>query len=169
MIGFDRSRASKDFGFMDALPAFVLIGALFFGGDWLGAETQANETRRGAHDRAMAIAIVGTNAAMEIDLSMLEPTDGFVPAPPAIAEGALVADETSDGAQAFDVEMRVTSIDSVEFVRRIEVRVAYATGTGDTRAVSMETTRQDQEAAHARARSEARQPLYFFLQKPLTS
>jgi len=152
MNGFTRPARSTEFGFMEAMPALVLIVTLFFGANWVGEAADESDTIRSSHDRAMAIAMSSSNATQDVSFDALEPTGDFVPLPREIADIALRAASTPVADRAeYELEIRVTEMDTDGLLRRVEVRVGYDGQDGDRTRVQLATVRQDWDATHARS------------------
>ena len=155
MNGFVRASRSTDFGFMEVMPAVVLIVVLFLGGDWADEAATAADESRLLHGQAVAIAMINTQAAEKIDFHQLVPTDGYVPM--ASKTEDMPSTESRTGgpdvydAVQYDVEMRVTNLDTRGLLRRIEIRVGYDQEAGDRIWVGMATVRQGSESSRANA------------------
>jgi len=145
MTGFTRAARSTDFGWMEALPAIVLIAALFFGGDWASEAADESDLGRSQRGQALAIAMVGTNDLMDVEFTRLEPTTGYVPMP----AGLTSTTDASHDEGTYAVEVRITDLDVAGRLRRVEVRVGYEADSGERTWVETATVRQDWAASHA--------------------
>jgi hypothetical protein len=157
MIGLTtRANRSMDFGLLEAVPAFVLIAALFVGGDWVGEAADDTDAQRAQHGHAIAMAMGSSNALMGVPFEELEPTEGFVPMPAHLVPSIAAPGEIDVTDPGYAFEVRITDLDAQGRLRRLEVRVGYDAESGDRAWVGMATVRQDWAASHADAQPETR-------------
>jgi len=128
----------------EVIPVVVLFACLFFGGDWIGEVSDELEAERALHGHALAIAMGQANTAMTTEYERLQPTLDFVRAEtgPVVVDGLV-----------YDVELRITDLDGLGHLRRIDVRVAYERGEGERALVETRTVRQAPMTSHARTGS----------------
>lgn len=133
---------------MQALPAVLLMAAMFVGGDWAADAKDEADAARSEHGRAVMMALNASNAAMELEFDELAPTAGFVTPPPQLLQATLGDGDDGYG-DGYEVEVRITDVGAAGSLRRIELRVGYQTASGERASVAMATVRNDWTSSHA--------------------
>lgn len=148
MTGFSRATRPSEFDMMQVLPAVVLVVVLLLGGDWVGQAAEEADAERALHGQAVGIAMVQANEAMSAEFATLKPTDAYVPlASMSHFEAANETDEASP--IVYEIERRISNLDALGSMRRIEIRVGYVARDGERTWVEIATVRQDLKTAQA--------------------
>ena len=160
MTGFTRAARATNFSLMEAAPAIVLLVVLCLGGDWADEAADESGAEEALRGRALSIAMERTSAVAGLGFDDLQPTDGFTAVPAGLlgmdqVDHATSENATGPDAAGYDIEMRITNLDTAGQLRRIEIRVGYDHGSGERTWVGMATVRQDRTTLQARAQRTA--------------